>query len=227
MKKRMIIITLTLTVVLLGAACSSVESTVDRAKADRIRLEAADESAARVASEARSQADWEATRESANLTKQVALLFLAITLAVSLLFASAIVLVRLWQASRSLVTYAETRAKLKAGAIHVDRQTLTWPTLVNGDAIHNLQTGEVYRLAEPRLADPQQVTGDAFIRALGAGTRGAVKVADRAKESNGAADAIATLGGALPLVLGGRASDLELATPDSNGITAKTNRRDR
>ena len=221
MGKRIYIIVLMLTVVLLAAACGGGETVVDRAKADQIRRESADDSAARAASEARSQADWESTRVSMNLARQVVLLLLAGTLAVSLLFIFAIVLVRLWQVSRSLVTYAETRAALKAGAIHVDRQTLTWPTLVNGNAIHNLQTGEVFRLAKPRLADPQQVTGDAFIRALGAGTQGAIKIADKTDNSHSAADAIGTLGGALPLVLGGRESEAEGRAPNRNGIATK------
>ena len=226
MDKRIGIFVLVATLVFLASACVGDETATDRAKADRIRQETANEAASRAASEARSQADWESTRAATNLAKQAFLLLLAVTVAVALLFALAIVLVRLWQVSRSIVTYAETRAALKAGAIHVDRQTLTWPTLVNGDAIHNLQTGEVYRLTEPKPADSQQVTGDVFIRALGAGTQGAVKIGKSVKEGSGAADAIGAMSGALPLVLGGARSGAEQRSPARNGARAETNRQD-
>ncbi len=193
-----ILILLILTGLLL-AGCGD-KAVIDRAKAERIRQETEDKSAARQAEELRKQEDWEVTRKAVNSVKQVFFLLVVCTLSVALSFVLAVAVYRWWQASRAIVTYAETRAALAAGMLKVDQQTLTWPVLVVGDAVHNLETGEVFRLSEPKPADPQQVTGDALIRALAVGTRGVAQLGKTTKDAQ-AADAIPALAGAVPLVL--------------------------
>jgi hypothetical protein len=196
--KAKILILVTLTGLIL-VGCGD-KAAIDRAKAERIRKEASDESAARRAEEQRKQADWEATREAANFAKQVFLLLVVCTLSVALACVLAIAVCRWWQASRTIITYAETRALLVAGLIKVDRQTRTRPVLVLSDAIHNFDTGEVYKLSEPKPADPQQVTGDVLIRAFGIGVEGAAQIGKASKEGQ-AVDAIPALASAVPLVL--------------------------
>jgi hypothetical protein len=176
------------------------QDAIDRAKADRIYQETQQRAQAQTAAEARTQADWEATRDATYWAKRIFGLLVACSVAVALTFALTILIYRAWQVSGSIAVYAQQRAALQAGMIRLDRQTGTWPALIAGGAIHNLQTGEVYLLTVPKAADPQQVSGDVLIRALGVGTRGAAQIG-KATQDGAAANAIPVLAGSLPLVL--------------------------
>jgi hypothetical protein len=184
---------------LLLSACGD-EAAIDQAKARRVDQQTADDAARRANEREREMADWKATRPASNVSEMVFIVIVSVSIALSIAAALAVCVLRWWQASRAVVAYAEQRAALAAGMIRVNPHTLTWPALINGGAVHNLQTGQVYRLGEPRAADPQQVAGDVLIRALGVGTRGAAQIAKSAKNAQ-PADAIPTLAGAMPLVL--------------------------
>jgi hypothetical protein len=184
---------------LLLSACGD-EAAIDQARARRIEQQTADDAAKRADEREREMADWKATRPASNAAEMVFIIVVSVSIALSVAAALAVLVLRWYQASRAVIVYAEQRAALLAGMVRVSPTTLTWPTLVNGGAVHNLETGEVYRLGEPRAADPQQVTGDVLIRALGVGARGAAQIAKCAKNAQ-PADAIPTLAGAMPLVL--------------------------
>lgn len=173
---------------------------IDRAKAERIQQATQDEAVAREAEEARKQRDWEATRQAVNLAKIIVFVAAGVFLA----FALAILVYRLWQMSRSVqdafAVYAEKRAELAAGTIKLDRETRTFPSLVADNAVHNLETAQVYRLGKPRSADPQQVTASGQVRALGVTAQAAERIGKSTKDAQ-AADAIPGLTGAVPLVL--------------------------
>jgi hypothetical protein len=186
-------------VISLLTACGD-PAAIDRAKARRIDQQTEDQSEARAAQEARKQADWEDTRAALNFARQVFFLLVAISLAAAILCGLLVLVVRGWQASRAIVAFAEQRAVLEASTLRLDTRTLTWPALIRDGAVHNLQTGEVYRLGEPKPADPQQVTGDVLIRAIGAGTRGIEQIGKKTRDGQ-TADAIPALAGAVPLVL--------------------------
>jgi hypothetical protein len=68
------------------------------------------------------------------------------------------------------------------------------------NAVHNLETAQVYRLGKPRSADPQQVTASGQVRALGVTAQAAERIGKSTKDAQ-AADAIPGLTGAIPLVL--------------------------
>ncbi len=198
MNKTKVLILVTLLGLLLSA-CGD-KAAIDQAKARRVDQQTADDAALRANEREREMADWEATRPVTNVSEMVFIVVVSASIALSIAAALAVFVLRWWQASRAMVAYTEQRAALAAGMIRVNPHTLTWPMLISDGAVHNLQTGEVYRLAEPRAADPQQVTGDVLIRALGVGTRGAAQIAKSAKNAQ-PADAIPTLAGAMPLVL--------------------------
>jgi len=105
--------------------------------------------------------------------------------------------------SRVGVEFARRRADLRAGMVRLDRATHTWPALVQNGAVQMLETGEVFLLGVPRAADGQQVAGSVLVRAIGEGTAGVVRIGEKAKDAT-AADVIATLVGAVPVV---RAAD--------------------
>ncbi len=203
---------------LLLTACGDPEA-IDRAKARRIDQQTEDEAEQRAAERERAQADWEDTRQAINVARQVFFLIVGISLAVVILFGLAVLVLRGWQASRGMVVFAEQRAALAATTLRLDARTLTWPALIRDGAVHNLETGEVYRLGEPKPADPQQVTGDVLIRAVGVGSRGIAQIGKRTKDVQ-AADAIPALAGALPLVLRPLAPEDSRRPGRNNGMTS-------
>lgn len=182
------------------AGCGGDKGAIDQAQAERIEQETRQSIDERQAEEARRQANWESTRGAASFAKQALLVLVVCTLAVTLSATLTIAVYRWWEASRAIVTFAEGRALLRSGAVYVDKKTLTWPTLVLNGAVHNLETSEVFLLGAPKGPDPQQVTGDALVRALGVGARGAVQIAKSTKDGQ-TADALPGMAGALPLVL--------------------------
>jgi hypothetical protein len=186
--------------VLVLISCTGDQGAIDRAKADRIRQETADESAARVATEARRQADWEKNRDAAHFTKSAVMKILVIALMVLLV----VVLFLFWDMGRATSdawrTYAGKRAELAAGRFEVDRETRTFPALVADNAVHNLETGQVYRLGVPQLPDPQQVAVSGQVRALGVAAQAAERIGKKTEDAR-AADALPGLGASIPLVL--------------------------
>lgn len=194
---------LLLLLVLLLTACGD-PAAIDQAKARRIDQDTADKAAERAAEETRKEANWESTRDALDFAKRAFFLIVVCSLAVALFFVLMTIAFRWWQISSSandaFKIYAEQRAALAAGTIKLDRETRTYPALVASGAVHNLDTGQVYRLGVPQLPDPQQVTASAQVRALGITAQATERIAKKTKDAQ-TADALPALAGATPLIL--------------------------
>ena len=218
MKTRLILLVV-LTGVLTLTACGD-QVAIDRAKADQIRQQAADEHAAKVTAEARKQADWESTQAARDSAKEIGYLLLTIALVVVVVFLVGVGAFYLWQQVRARSLYALRQAAAKADLVEIkiDRGTMTWPLLVSRGAIHNPQVGQVARIGQPQPPDPQLAAGDSLIRSIRVVSTGLTKMAERTNDSAGPADALGNLAGALPQVQAPRRSDL---SGDSAGAGAE------
>lgn len=199
----LVLIMLVLWLVLSG--CGD-KGAIDRAKAARIEAETRAKLEAEAQAEERKQADWEATRQASNFGKAVFAAGMALVVTTGLGFLALILVVRAWQTSRAAVAYANDKTALAARLLHVDKDTMTWPALLESGAIHVIQTGEVLALGKPKPGTPQQIMGDVVLRGLALGTRGAKDIA-KATDNAEAAQAIPELAAALPLIGGGPLAD--------------------
>lgn len=176
---------------------------IDRAKARQIERQAEAEAQARQAAEERKQADWQATKAAKDLGKRAFFTLAGVAGALALAAILLTVAFRAWQASgaaaRGWAVYTEQRAALAAGTIKLDKETRTFPALVAGGAIHNLETGQVYLLGQRQNADPQQVTASAQVRAIGVTAQAAERIGKSAKDAR-AADALPGVSASTPLV---------------------------
>jgi hypothetical protein len=202
MKTRMNVLILLALLVFFLSACGD-QGAIDRAKADEIERQAEIDAQAKLANEGRKQADWEATRQGANVAKTVFFVIVGIVLALALAAVLLAIGYLVWRGAialgRAIAVYAEQRAIIKAGIIKIDKETRTFPALVAGDAVHNLKTGAVYPLGRTRGANPQLATISGQVRALGIAAQAAERIGKGTKDAQ-AADALPGLA-ALPLVL--------------------------
>lgn len=196
-----VLILLALTCLLLSA-CGDQDA-IDRARADEIAQQADADARAKDADEARKQADWEATRDAVGVAKSVFFVIVGVVLALALAAVMLAIGYLVWRAvvalGRGAAVYAEKRAALAAGMVKVDPETRTFPALVAGDAIHNLETGEVFSLGRARGANSQMVAISGQVRALGVTAQAAERIGKGTGNAQ-AADALPGLA-ALPLVL--------------------------
>ena len=224
--KTSLILLAVLTGVLTLTACGD-QVALDRAKADQIRQQAADEHAAKVTAEARKQADWESTQAARDSAKVTFYLLVTIALVVGLVFLGGVGAFYLWQLVKARSLYALRQAEAKADLVEIkiDGDTMTWPLLVSRGSIHNPQVGQVARLGQPRPPDPQLAAGDSLMRSIRVVTTGLTKMAGT-RDSAGPADALGrvlrtrqgNVAGSLPQVQAPHRSD---RSGDSAGTGAE------